>query len=50
MTKPSASWYSAQIKDEAKAVKTYRKHGYPDLARQEARHKRFLKKEKQKRH
>ena len=30
------------IKDERKAVKEYRKYGLPNLARDEAKHRKFL--------
>lgn len=42
MTKISKKMLKYFIKDEKKAVKEYRKYGLVKLARDEARHRRFL--------
>ena len=42
MTKPSCKKLKYFIKDEKHAVKEYRKFGFPNLAKDEAKHKRFL--------
>jgi hypothetical protein len=47
--KPSLKRLNYLIKDEKKAAKQYRKDGFPQLAKDESRHARFLTKEKNKR-
>lgn len=40
--KISKKWLRYVIADEKKANKDYKAHGFPNLARDEARHRRFL--------
>jgi len=42
MTKLTRKKVKYFISDERKAVKEYRKYGLPNLARDEAKHRRFL--------
>jgi rubrerythrin len=44
MKKVTRRWLRAMIKDEKIASRTYKQYGFPSLARDEARHKRVLKK------
>jgi hypothetical protein len=39
---PSREWLLEQIEDEHKAHKMYCKYGFPDIARDEARHEIML--------
>jgi rubrerythrin len=42
MKKATKRWLRAMIKDEKEASKTYKQYGFPELAKDEARHKRVL--------
>jgi hypothetical protein len=42
--KPTKRWLKAMIKDERMAHKTYNQYGFPQLAADEARHKKTLQK------
>lgn len=44
MTKPSCKKLKYWIKDEKSATKEYRKYGFPRLSKDEAKHKKYLKK------
>jgi rubrerythrin len=40
--KPTREWLLAQIEDEQKAHDDYSKHGFYNIAKDEARHKKLL--------
>lgn len=42
MVKPSCKKIKEMIKDEKAGAREYRKYGFPKLAKDESRHKRFL--------
>jgi rubrerythrin len=42
--KATKHWLKEQIKDEKMASKMYRKHGFPQIAKDERKHMRILKK------
>jgi len=48
MTKANMKKLKEFIKDEKMGAKEYRKYGYPNLARDESRHRRFLLREMKK--
>lgn len=44
MAKPTRKWLKEQIKDEKKSSKMYRKYGFPQIAKDERKHMKILKK------